>query len=144
MAASSVVCFLAYSLAGRASDRFSLTLDPQEEDEHASEDGSEDVPRRQTLIARTSGMQMVSVPEDSQAAGSPTAAAVAEAAAATPKGGKYGVAPMLPMTPSEPVPAELIGLRLGWISKLEQKTEQVCQVRVCVYLCVSAVVCVTR
>lgn len=35
---------------------------------------------------------------------------------------------MVPLTPSEPVPAELIGLRLGWISKLEQKTEQVCHV----------------
>jgi hypothetical protein len=34
----------------------------------------------------------------------------------------------VPMTPADPVPLDLIGLRLGWISKLEHKTEQVCHV----------------
>ena len=56
---------------------------------------------------------MGSVPEDSPVCMSP---------AAEDQGA------IVPMTPQEPAPRELIGLRLGWISKLEQKTEQVCQV----------------
>jgi len=66
-----------------------------------------------TQQARASDMHMGCVPEDAPACMSP---------------GPGNADAIVPMTPSEPAPRQLIGLRLGWISKLEQKTEQVCQV----------------
>jgi hypothetical protein len=80
--------------------------------------------------ARNSGMHMRSVAEDEDAedaAGEDRESASGSHQFATPKHMAVSTR-MAPLTPSEPVPAELIGLRLGWISKLEQKTEQVCHV----------------
>ncbi|MGB1598448.1 MAG: hypothetical protein ACPIOQ_37180 [Promethearchaeia archaeon] len=118
LSSASTVCSSegAFSSSGEDSQRFSSP-----ESTVSNQDTLTDTPS----VARTSGMHIMPVPEDAESVWPADPALIPH----TPKMcTRDSEGPRVPMTPGDPVPEKLMGLRMSWINKLEKKTEKVIRV----------------